>query len=125
MSDVWVCRTREKKKQKAKELAAIDHKNIDYISFRKNFYSETPDIAAMTDLEVEEYRKELEDIKIRVRPRVYVVISLPPVNFPCFCFVFSGTRISCIGVYFHRERTARSPSRSGTMSDSATKSSRF
>ncbi|KAJ8986134.1 hypothetical protein NQ317_005606 [Molorchus minor] len=51
-------------KQK-KELAKIDHNNIVYIPFRKNFYVEVPEIAKMIHEEVESYRTELEGIRVK------------------------------------------------------------
>ena len=33
--------------------------------FRKDFYIEVPDLARMTDAEVEEYRQEMEGIKVK------------------------------------------------------------
>lgn len=51
-------------KQK-KLLKAIDHTTVEYQPFRKNFYVEVPEIAKMTSEEVEEYRAELEGIKVR------------------------------------------------------------
>lgn len=51
-------------KQK-KELAKIDHNEIRYASFRKNFYVEVPEIAKMTHQEVEAYREELEGIRVK------------------------------------------------------------
>jgi len=37
---------------KRKELTLIDHENIDYQSFRKDFYRETQEIKNMTEEEV-------------------------------------------------------------------------
>lgn len=51
-------------KQK-KELAKIDHNNIVYITFRKNFYVEVPEIAKMTHDEVDAYKEELEGIRVK------------------------------------------------------------
>ncbi|GJQ73634.1 hypothetical protein Trydic_g13977 [Trypoxylus dichotomus] len=51
-------------KQK-KELAKIDHNEIRYHSFRKNFYVEVPEIARMTHEEVEAYKEELEGIRVK------------------------------------------------------------
>lgn len=51
-------------KQK-KELAKIDHSSMNYITFRKNFYVEVPEIAKMTNEEVELYRVELEGIQVK------------------------------------------------------------
>ncbi|CAG9861323.1 unnamed protein product [Phyllotreta striolata] len=53
-------------KQK-KELAKIDHNNIVYIPFRKNFYVEVPEIAKMTHEEVDSYKEELEGIRVKGR----------------------------------------------------------
>ncbi|VEN47262.1 unnamed protein product [Callosobruchus maculatus] len=51
-------------KQK-KELAKIDHNNIMYMTFRKSFYVEVPEIAKMSNDEVEAYRTELEGIRVK------------------------------------------------------------
>lgn len=51
-------------KQK-KELAKIDHNEIRYAAFRKNFYVEVPEIAKMTQQEVDAYREELEGIRVK------------------------------------------------------------
>lgn len=51
-------------KQK-KELAKVDHSEVDYMSYRKNFYVEVPEIAKMTQVDVEAYREKLESIRVR------------------------------------------------------------
>ncbi|KDR12484.1 probable ATP-dependent RNA helicase DDX46 [Zootermopsis nevadensis] len=51
-------------KQK-KELAKVDHSNMQYTPFRKNFYVEVPEIARMTPEEVEAYKEELEGIRVK------------------------------------------------------------
>lgn len=51
-------------KQK-KELAKIDHNEIRYASFRKNFYVEVPEIARLTNEEIEAYKEELEGIRVK------------------------------------------------------------
>lgn len=51
-------------KQK-KDLARIDHNNIVYLPFRKNFYVEVPEIAKMTHEEVDAYKEELEGIRVK------------------------------------------------------------
>ena len=38
---------------------------MDYVSFRKNFYIEVPEIASMSTEEVDAYREELEGIKVK------------------------------------------------------------
>ncbi|CAH1135794.1 unnamed protein product [Ceutorhynchus assimilis] len=51
-------------KQK-KDLARIDHNNITYLTFRKNFYVEVPEIAKMTQEDVDAYKEELEGIRVK------------------------------------------------------------
>lgn len=51
-------------KQK-KELAKVDHAEMNYIQFRKNFYVEVPEIARMTQEEVDAYKEELEGIRVK------------------------------------------------------------
>lgn len=53
------------KKAKKKELATVDHAKVQYEPFRKHFYTPPPDIAAMTEEEVDLLRLELDGIKIR------------------------------------------------------------
>ncbi|CAL9220175.1 unnamed protein product [Arabidopsis halleri] len=48
------------KKTKAEKLSLVDHSNIEYEAFRKNFYIEVKDISRMTQDVVNAYRKELE-----------------------------------------------------------------
>jgi ATP-dependent RNA helicase DDX46/PRP5 len=52
-------------KQKEQKVFKIDHNKIKYLPFRKDFYVEIPEIARMTPEEVEEYRLELEGIKVK------------------------------------------------------------
>ncbi|XP_034951508.1 probable ATP-dependent RNA helicase DDX46 [Chelonus insularis] len=51
-------------KQK-RELAKVDHATTEYITFRKSFYVEVPEIAKMTSEEVELYKEELEGIRVK------------------------------------------------------------
>ncbi|XP_026475040.1 probable ATP-dependent RNA helicase DDX46 [Ctenocephalides felis] len=51
-------------KQK-KDLAKVDHDEISYTKFRKAFYVEVPEIARMTNEEVEKYKEEMEGIAVR------------------------------------------------------------
>lgn len=53
------------KRYQKKMLAQVDHNSIQYISFRKNFYTEVPEIAKMTQEEAKIMRMQLEDIKVR------------------------------------------------------------
>ena len=56
------------KKQKLAEkrqLKSVDHKEISYSSFKKNFYHESEDIKELTDEQIEFYRKEMGNITVR------------------------------------------------------------
>ncbi|XP_063386558.1 probable ATP-dependent RNA helicase DDX46 [Cydia fagiglandana] len=48
-----------------KELAKVDHAALDYMPFRKAFYTEVSELARMTPEEVEAYRTELEGIRVK------------------------------------------------------------
>lgn len=50
-------------KQK-KELAKVDHSNMQYTPFRKNFYVEVPEIARMTPEEVDAYKEVQQTVAI-------------------------------------------------------------
>lgn len=53
------------KTKKKKDLQAVDHDKVYYSSFRKNFYVEVPELAKMTQEEVDEYRAKQENIRVR------------------------------------------------------------
>ncbi|KAI7849355.1 P-loop containing nucleoside triphosphate hydrolase protein [Circinella umbellata] len=53
------------KKARKKDLAIVDHSQIDYEPFRKNFYIEPPELKEMTSDQVDMLRIELDGIKIR------------------------------------------------------------
>ncbi|KAF7731523.1 pre-mRNA processing RNA-helicase [Apophysomyces ossiformis] len=53
------------KKAKRKDLAPVDHAQVEYESFRKDFYIEPPELREMTPEQVELLRIELDGIKIR------------------------------------------------------------
>lgn len=53
------------KKSKAEKLGTVDHDQIEYEPFRKNFYIEAPEIASMSEEEANEVRKEMDGIKVR------------------------------------------------------------
>ncbi|XP_074622997.1 putative ATP-dependent RNA helicase DDX46 isoform X2 [Acropora palmata] len=53
------------KTKKKKDLQAVDHDKVYYSSFRKNFYVEVPELARMTEEEVDEFRSKLENIRVR------------------------------------------------------------
>jgi len=50
---------------KKKDVVKIDHNKIEYQPFRKNFYIEVPELARLTDAEVEAYRCDLEGIRVK------------------------------------------------------------
>ena len=52
-------------KNQCKNLRPVDHKTVNYMPFRKNFYIEVPEIAKMTDEQVKLYRSSLDGIKVR------------------------------------------------------------
>ncbi len=56
------------KASKADKLGAVDHSKIDYPPFRRNFYTETQELAKMREADVAAYRKELDDVKARGVP---------------------------------------------------------
>ncbi|ORY06094.1 P-loop containing nucleoside triphosphate hydrolase protein [Basidiobolus meristosporus CBS 931.73] len=53
------------KKLKKKDIAAVDHSQMNYEPFRKDFYIEPPELADMTPEQVDILRVELDGIKIR------------------------------------------------------------
>ena len=58
----------EKAKPKLKDLKPVDHSKVEYEDFRKKFYIEAPDIAAMTPDQVKAYCKErLDNVRVRGR----------------------------------------------------------
>ncbi|XP_013780707.1 probable ATP-dependent RNA helicase DDX46 isoform X2 [Limulus polyphemus] len=50
---------------KTKKMVTISRDDISYMPFRKNFYVEVPELAKMTQEEVEIYRAEMEGIQVR------------------------------------------------------------
>ncbi|GAA5849478.1 hypothetical protein JCM8547_000466 [Rhodosporidiobolus lusitaniae] len=54
-----------KKVKKGRELVAPKHAEIDYLPFRKAFYSAPPEVEELTQEQVDALRLELDDIKIR------------------------------------------------------------
>ena len=60
----WAKNTLAGKLSKSDKLGIVDHSTIDYPPFRRSFYSETGALAKMSEEEVAEYRKFMEDIKV-------------------------------------------------------------
>jgi ATP-dependent RNA helicase DDX46/PRP5 len=54
-----------KRLAKRKDLIAVDHSTIQYEPFRKNFYIEPPELGNMKQAEVEQVRRELDNIKVQ------------------------------------------------------------
>ncbi|GMH39795.1 hypothetical protein BSKO_07693 [Bryopsis sp. KO-2023] len=61
----WFRSVQSGKLTKGDKLGQINHAEIDYPPFRRCFYIEVPELTRMTDEEVAENRKELDDIKVR------------------------------------------------------------
>lgn len=57
--------TKQKKMTEKKELKPVDHLQMNYKPFRREFYIECPEIRDMTQTQVDEYRKQLGDITVR------------------------------------------------------------
>jgi len=53
------------KKIKKKDVATTDHTKVAYEPFRKAFYHPSPDVADMSEQDVENLRLALDSIKIR------------------------------------------------------------
>ncbi|KAE8147410.1 Pre-mRNA-processing ATP-dependent RNA helicase prp5 [Aspergillus avenaceus] len=53
------------KAKKKKDIPTVDHKKVEYETFRKKFYTEPSDLAAMSDEEAANLRLELDGIKVR------------------------------------------------------------
>ncbi|KAF2200334.1 P-loop containing nucleoside triphosphate hydrolase protein [Delitschia confertaspora ATCC 74209] len=51
-------------KKKKKEIIVVDHRKVDYMPFRKNFYIEPVDYKDMTPEELADLRLELDGIKV-------------------------------------------------------------
>jgi ATP-dependent RNA helicase DDX46/PRP5 len=52
-------------KKKKKDIPSVNHAKVQYEPFRKDFYTEPLEMAAMTEEEVADIRLELEGIKVR------------------------------------------------------------
>lgn len=52
-------------KKKRKDIPLVDHSKVDYEPFRKQFYYESPELAAMSTEDADTLRLELDGIKIR------------------------------------------------------------
>lgn len=52
------------KLSKGDRLVPVDHSKINYPPFRRNFYIEVPELARMSEKEVADLRKQLEDVKV-------------------------------------------------------------
>jgi ATP-dependent RNA helicase DDX46/PRP5 len=58
---------RQRRLQERKELKAVDHSQIEYNPFKRNFYHEVPEISRLTPDQVELQRQELGNVKVRGR----------------------------------------------------------
>lgn len=53
------------KKHKKKDVPKVDHAKVEYESFRKDFYVEVPELARMTEEEVQQLRESMEDVQVK------------------------------------------------------------
>ena len=60
----WAKAVQAGRLSKGDKLVPADHSKIIYQPFRRNFYIEVPELARMSDKEVAELRKQLEDVKV-------------------------------------------------------------
>eukprot|EP00891_Asterochloris_glomerata_P009008 jgi/Astpho2/9008/e_gw1.00133.30.1_t len=61
----WAAKIKAGRLSKGERLGVTNHDEIEYPPFRRNFYIEVPELAKMSDEEVNDYRKELNGIKCR------------------------------------------------------------
>ncbi|KAL4419032.1 hypothetical protein ABPG77_010019 [Micractinium sp. CCAP 211/92] len=61
----WMRKLIAGKLSKGDKLMAVDHASVQYPPFRRNFYIEVPELARMTPAEVDEYRRQLDGVKVR------------------------------------------------------------
>ena len=54
------------KLSKGDKLGMVDHAAMNYPPFRRNFYIEVPELARLSDAQVLELRKQLDNVKVRV-----------------------------------------------------------
>lgn len=52
------------KLSKGDKLGQVDHATMNYPPFRRNFYIEVPELARLSEAEVVELRKQLDDVKV-------------------------------------------------------------
>lgn len=60
----WMKDVTAGKKTKGDKLQFVDHSKIDYESFRRSFYIEPREIGKMSDEDVAEYRRSLDNLKV-------------------------------------------------------------
>lgn len=65
MIEIYLFSFVQKKSSKKKDILQVNHENIKYKEFRKNFYTETSEITKMSEAEVKEYRRSMDNMKIR------------------------------------------------------------
>lgn len=83
------------KLSKGDRLVPVDHSKINYLPFRRNFYIEVPELARMSEKEVAELRKQLEDVKVG-----HQMLSQFPIH-------FDGGRSAGLNVIFFARMQAR------------------
>ena len=64
MLQAWAKAVQAGRLSKGDRLVPVDHSKITYQPFRRNFYIEVPELARMSEKEVADYRKQLEDVRV-------------------------------------------------------------
>lgn len=63
--EAWAKKVQAGRLTKGDKLGIADHSSIQYPPFRRNFYIEVPELARMSQAEVDAYRKQLDGIRAR------------------------------------------------------------
>lgn len=61
----WVKNVTTGKLSKSEKLGQVDHSTIDYDPFRRNFYMEPAELQRLSEKQVADLRRQLDDIKVR------------------------------------------------------------
>lgn len=67
---------------KKKDLKQVDHTTVKYSPFKKNFYIEVPEISQMTSEDVEIYRVQLDDIRVKGSGSIKPIKGFHQCGFP-------------------------------------------
>ena len=92
------------KLSKGDKLGVVDHSSVEYPPFRRNFYIEVPELARMSEEEVTELRKQLDNVKVRrpagccpERPSAAIEAALTLHLHHCSAASLTSTAAFCLG----------------------------